>query len=325
VSAPAAERLFSSSVSAHEALTRRRNETIRRVAQARDLISSKEYFRDPGVTVFAAGSMGRADMGVRSDLDLFLLATKAFNDAEKNQLIECLDDVNLSLGYPQFMNRRYVKVYDLGDLLRKTGSPQDDSENYFTARMLLLLEAQPLVNDQTFRQIRDQILSQYFRDERGKSSYRPLFVLNDILRFWRTLCLNYETLRHEAGRPWWKKNISLKFSRMLTVYATVAVLTVRETSGKSDFEGTCDLVPLDRLSHALDMLNDQSLAKPFTTFLNDYETFLAWKEDESIDQIAEGREFQDKAQVVADRFSDFLYSLLMNDQIPPRRRKYLVI
>jgi hypothetical protein len=210
------------------------NTQARRLSALRQ-IGSEKLFTDPALTVFVAGSMGRSEMGVRSDLDLFLVSLKTCDELQQKTLIESLDALNGSLGYAPFSNRRYVKVYGLGDLLRNTGSPQDDTENCFTARMLLLLESRVLANEATYAQVLDQVLSQYFRDERGKASYRPLFLLNDVLRYWRTLCLNYEELRHDRERPWWKKNINLKFSRMLTVFATVAALTVQEVHSKADF------------------------------------------------------------------------------------------
>ena len=316
---------FTNVLNSHVRLSRRRDESERRKSEARRLIEARGYFTDPGLSLIVAGSMGRGEMGDRSDLDLFLLATKNFDESERAELVACMDQVNSELGYPAFSNRRYVKVYDLGDLLKNTGSPHDDSENYFTARMLLLLEALPLANDHTCCQIRDQVLSQYFRDERGKGSYRPLFLLNDVLRYWRTLCLNYEVLRHERDRPWWKKNINLKFSRMLTVFATVAVLTVREVHRKADFESVCELSPHRRLALALNHLGDQELLQEYHQFLDDYETFLGWKEDRGVDTRAETGEFQQTVQEVADRFSDFLHRTLTHDRIPLSRRKYLVI
>ena len=72
-------------------------------------------------------------------------------------------------------------------MLEALGGPQDDSENLFTARMLLLLEARCVCNQPLYDDIVDKILKHYFRDSRGKSTFRPLFLLNDLLRYWRTL------------------------------------------------------------------------------------------------------------------------------------------
>src|SRR6266481_8177946 len=300
------------------------NSDSRREAALQQIVKDR-LFTDPALTVFVAGSMGRSEMGSRSDLDLFLVSLKTCDESQQQELIDSLDQLNKNLRYTPFSNRRYVKVYELGALLRNTGSPQDDTENCFTARMLLLLESRVLANESTYLQVLDQILSQYFRDERGKSSYRPLFLLNDILRYWRTLCLNYEALRHDAEKPWWKKNINLKFSRMLTVFATVAALTVEEIHSKDDFVSVCDMTPIQRLARALDRLGDDALAPRFLCFLNDYESFLCWKEQGDIDTMVGDQEFKALVRSTADRTSDFLYRVLTHDKIPAERRKFLVI
>jgi predicted nucleotidyltransferase len=289
------------------------------------LITTDKYFADTAFTVFVAGSMGRSEMGVRSDIDLFLISRRNCDEAEKVQLIASLDDLNKNLGYPPFTTRRFLKVYHLDDLIQKTGSPQDDNENCFTVRMLLLLESRVLANGDTYSVVLEKVLEQYFRDQR-QTAYRPLFLLNDILRYWRTLCLNYEELRHDRARPWWKKNINLKFSRMITVFATVAALTVRNVHSMSDFSLVCALTPLRRLAIALDSLNDDSLMPEFEQFLLDYEQFLCWKDDASIiDATVQEESFKQSVRASADRVSDFLYHVLMNTQIPEIRKKFLVL
>jgi hypothetical protein len=191
--------------------------------------------------------------------------------------------------------------------------------------MLLLLESRVLFNSAQYSEMRDQILDQYFRDERGKASYRPLFLLNDVLRYWRTLCLNYEALRHDAGRPWWKKNINLKFSRMMTVFSTVAALTVPEIHCKADFAPDCDRAPIQRLALALDELNDDALLPRFRDYIDDYENFLRWKEDRGFDTRAKEEDFKQSVRSTAERSSDFMYDVLTHSNIPRTRRKYLVV
>jgi hypothetical protein len=291
----------------------------------RALAAHDAIFNDPRLTLFAAGSMGRAEMGGQSDLDPFIVAEKAVTVSEQGALITALDKLVAQLNYPRLSNRDYVKVYDLESLLRLTGSPKDDNENCFTVRMLLLLESVSITNIAMYTRVRDQVLGQYFRDERGKASYRPLFILNDIERYWRTLCLNYEVLRHEREKPWWKKSVNLKFSRMLTVFATVAALTVEEVHSKDDFLPVCELTPIQRLARALDSLDDETLAPGFDTFLNSYEEFLGWKERADISTMIREDAFKEHVRTVADRFSDFLYNVLTHNRIPQARRKFLVI
>ena len=75
----------------------------------------------------------------------------------------------------------------------------------------------------------------YFRDyEHHPKDFRPTFLINDIIRFWKTLCLNYEHKRNEAESRYVIKhkikNFKLGYSRLMTCFATVAILsTYRQT------------------------------------------------------------------------------------------------
>ncbi len=227
--------IFSQALDRHLALSARRCRSEEKLAEARAAVMTDSLLNDPELAVYVAGSIGRKEFGNRSDFDPFIVSINESDCSQERELICRIDRVNKDLGCEPFSNRSYIKVYRLTELLKHTGSPQDDSENSLTVRMLLLLESTYLGNPEAYRRVRRQILLQYFRDERGKDSYRPLFLLNDVLRYWRTLCLNYEQLRHDFNRPWWKKNANLKFSRMITVFATVAALTVEDIRGMADF------------------------------------------------------------------------------------------
>ena len=75
----------------------------------------------------------------------------------------------------------------------KLGGRDDDYENLFTARMLLLLESRPLVGSQMYERAIDAVLSEYWKDyEDNRSAFRPIYLTNDIIRYWKVLCLNYD-------------------------------------------------------------------------------------------------------------------------------------
>ncbi|MFT3907206.1 MAG: nucleotidyltransferase domain-containing protein [Steroidobacteraceae bacterium] len=309
-------------LSEHPQLAARSADSAARIERILEKLGGIGAFKDPGLTIFIAGSVARGESGKRSDLDLFVVTTKAFDVAKQEGFLAEIRKATVELGY-EAPTERFLKVLELAALLKNTGSPEDDTHNSFTARMLLLLESKSAINDDTYAFVRDQVLSQYFRDGRGKAVFRPLFLMNDVLRYWRTLCLNYEDLRHDRERPWWKKNASLKFSRMMTVFATVAPLIIVEMGDKSDFQPLCDQTPLQRLSWVLDALNDKDLRGEYAQALDDYESFLQWKEAD-IDAEA-ARQGYARLRAKADSLSSFLYRILHRDSIPIERRKYLVI
>jgi hypothetical protein len=91
------------------------------------------------------------------------------------------------MGFPAFSgDGRYLEVQYVHEMERVLGSPRDDSLNAFTARMLLLLESQPLYADGIYGRLLTRIIGFYYRDfsDRAKD-FLPVFLINDILRFWR--------------------------------------------------------------------------------------------------------------------------------------------
>jgi predicted nucleotidyltransferase len=286
------------------------------------------------VSVFVAGSLGRFETGRKSDLDVFLLAksiepnkkgTTRFPKLEEIQLLSKLIQVNTSLGLPEFSgDGRYLKVHDVNDIVESTGDANDDSENYFTTRLLLLLESKSIWNDELRQEAIEQVLENYFKDGKGKKDFRPLFLLNDILRYWRTICLNYERDRIAPTAKWWKKNLNLKFSRKLTVYSTILAIVTKAVETKQELIELTNMVPLQRLASVLDVLGDESFLDDFHIVLQDYEAFLAAKSHGEVDNPINDLTklgFRDKA----DRFGGFFINVIMSHKIDSTLRNYLLI
>ena len=222
---------YSNTLENHQELASRRDQARQRLSLVREKFAEyQNFFEEKKITVYSAGSIGRGDYGNNSDLDLFLISDNKkakFANLDSLRAVAHAITINEFLGYPNFSNDgKYLKVCELRRMLETLGSPQDDNENWFTVRMLLLLESQWICNERLYEAVTEKITAHYFRDSRGKQSFRPLFLLNDILRYWRTLCLNYELARDDQEKPWYKKNINLKFSRMITIFGTVlAIIT----------------------------------------------------------------------------------------------------
>lgn len=287
---------------------------------------SNTFFSPKRATVFCAGSIARQDSGKKSDLDLFIIADEETKLLDTYHYFSKLININQELNYPTFSNDgEFLKVYQLKELIALTGSRVEDSQNVFTARMLLLLESKPVCNDTLYEDFLSQVIKHYCRDANGHMSpFKPLFLLNDLLRYWRTLCLNYETIRHDPKKPWRKKNINLKFSRMLTVFGTVLPLI---TESKHSYQGIidlCKLSPLERLAKGLDALGNPEWESEFLNFLENYEYFLSLKETENIqDNIT--KDEMANLDTRADEFSSFLYSALTHHNVPLEYRRYLVV
>lgn len=326
------EGAFTRALKTHPELSDRFDYSSKFLSKAQTATAALLNTEWPNVAIFAAGSLGRLETGRSSDLDVFFLAKPADTPLDEARPISRLQEISLfaklieinaKLDLPKFSgDGRYLKVHDLRRVISSTGDAHDDSENLFTTRLLLLLESKPLWNADLRREAILNVLQYYFKDGKGKKDFRPLFLLNDVLRYWRTLCLNYERDRVISPK-WWKTNLNLKFSRKLTVFSTVLIILTKAAVDEESFIAMAEKVPLERLAIALDTLDDPSLLPKFLVFLNDYESFLAAKSFAELDQPNEERkkEFRKKA----DDFGEFLNTLLMNDRIDATLRRYVLV
>ncbi len=277
---------------------------------------------------FCCGSLGRGDFGKTSDLDIFVFSKKDEDERTRlsdRELLSELISVNKELSFPEFSNDgMFLKILSFPEMKKSIGYPKDDEKNLFTSRMLMLLESKPLFNENLYNSQMNEIVNLYFRDDVDRHSFKPLFLLNDILRFWRTLCLNYEIVRNDTTKPFRKKNINLKFSRMLTVFATILPIISKHQCSKEDVLSLCKQPPLNQLAIGLDNLSDDKLLDDFGEFLDRYEFFLSQKENMSDEMDIETRE-KDKLNATAVKFTDFLYKCLSHCKIQQEYKKYLVL
>ena len=123
----------------------------------------------------------------------------------------------------------YLVHYTQHELVEALGKRHDDAKNTFTARLLLLSESRPVLGTQVYDKTIDNVVEAYWRDyEDQKNDFTPTFLANDILRLWRTFCVNYgastssEPAEKKAKRK--LKNYKLRHSRLLTCYSALLYL-----------------------------------------------------------------------------------------------------
>lgn len=287
------------------------------------------------VSIFCAGSVARQEAGSSSDLDLFILhrpkdpldaTTQKLSRLHEFVLYSELIRINNELKLEEFSNDgEFLRVYPVREMSMAIGLPRDDHENLFTARILLLLESCCLFNDGLYRNAVDDVTAVYFRDDKdGNRPFRPYFLVNDLLRYWRTICLNYETSRYSRSKSWRKKNFNLKFPRMLTVYSTVLSVAVSPTMDRTRFADLIVRTPLERLAWALDIMGDHALLSKFSNILDIYEHFLAAKENHELaNELPDTMRKEFSAN--ADVFSDFFRECLMHEAVPRHMQKVIML
>jgi hypothetical protein len=281
---------------------KRRKYCLDRIEQISSALqkTSRAYFPDH-LCAYVTGSYGRLEAHPHSDIDVFFV----LNDADRKEALPRINEHHIyshlakickQLKFPDFSNDgEYLRVHRLSDILTNMGSPADDFSNNFTARMLLLLESQPLVGSDTYDRILKRIIKDYCRDYPDHDAdFRPVFLMNDIVRFWKTLCLNYESkrnLRDMGGYDRAKaqlRNLKLKFSRMATCYSMLVELIA--SSGPitpSRIFSIAKRTPIERLQNVVTQNSRKrsTVSTHVTELLVSYAWFLertGRKEEEAI-------------------------------------------
>jgi hypothetical protein len=278
-------------------LADRRTQTTARIAGLSTRLKTAEGLILGKASVYLTGSFGRAEASQHSDLDLFIVGKKdgkPGRDGKEGSLLNRLDEICIKadlirvtreLNLPQFSgDGRYLAHYSVHEFTKTLGTPEDDVTNTFTARLLLLLESRPLLESAVYQDVIEEVVTAYCRDYKDhKTSFIPAFLANDILRLWRTFCVNYEArtervpeLEKAKGKL---KNYKLKHSRLLTCYSALlyllAIYASQRTVSPSDAVAMIGLTPTERIES---LLARQDLGHAHATMrklLERYEEFLA--------------------------------------------------
>lgn len=307
---------------------RREKYSRKRLKELRSKLAPLDELKSfPSLTIVAAGSYGRLEASEYSDIDLFFLRVGSRENLIDprtrsmrlfGRVITVLDE----LGFPKLSNDcAFVDLVHTEDILSNLGGPVDDHANYFTARMLLLLESRCVYGEQAFDDVTATIVESYFKDFPDHSdTFRPIFLLNDICRYWKTLLLNYENKRKfRANAPVTRarkteqrvKNFKLKFSRMTTCFATIAALgSFRMPMTEQDVTQLTRLTPRERLELVPKRV---PITRPIVaSILEEYSWFLQMTQLRTADLEEHFRLKRERMKIYqrANKFGDGMYSLI---------------
>jgi hypothetical protein len=315
-------------------LSDRRAATAARIETIRAKLKATKSLAAGKACVYATGSFGRCEASTFSDLDVFIVGKRdgrTSPDGKEGSLLTQLDEICIKadlievtrqLQIPEFSgDGRYLVHYSVHDFTKTLGTPEDDVTNTFTARLLLLLESCPLLEETVYKEVIEEVIAAYWGDyEDHKTDFMPAFLANDILRLWRTFCVNYEAgtarMPEEQRAKRRLKNYKLKYSRLLTCYS--AILYLLAVYGRHNSVSPSDVLAMIELTptHRLEWLRDQSdLTSAHVTIdklLHQYEHFLETTNANESELISHFRNKDTSRQYIASasRFGDLVFDAL---------------
>ncbi|QDU73040.1 hypothetical protein Pan97_00060 [Bremerella volcania] len=193
-------------------------------------------------------------------------------------------------------------------LVHEIGGNNDTNQN-MTRRLLLLLESEPLSGKTTHSRLCRAILERYIVCDSPVSNaleYRiPRFLLNDVVRLWRTFAVDYATKKWERSNEGWAlRNIKLRMSRkLLFAKGMLLCFACEKTFAGSPSTSSLDEINLELLSYCYELSRVPPLAflasalhnlapKPLASrILRSYDQFIELLNNEDRRNHLEGLSF----------------------------------
>jgi len=177
----------------------------------------KELSLDNVALLVCCGSYARREASAQSDIDYVMVSDDTETASDLNERVR--SEISSIVPNSPSEGGAFGKPVSRSEILDKIGG-DDDSNKNITRRILLLLEGEWLFNEEGLRGFRREILDRYIGE--GMTDHQlALFLLNDIIRYYRTVAVDYEFKISGNGipKPWAIRNIKLVFSRKL-LYAS---------------------------------------------------------------------------------------------------------
>ncbi len=218
------------------------------------------------------GSFARSEAHKKSDIDFWLLISDESDPAEAEKY---LSEVRCALTENGFVcpnpEGAFARANILDKLIGKAGSKGDDADG-ITQRMLLLMESTWLVNEDFFVESRNKILAHYCKGL-GSEQKQPIYLLNDLIRYFRMICVNYQYNTGDDGEKWLIRNVKLRHSRVLIYAGLLSLILVSSTKdelAEKFILENLDLTPLERvflLCEAVESSSFDRIASAYDHFL----------------------------------------------------------
>lgn len=233
-----------------------------------------------GVTIVSVGSVARREASEQSDLDYFVITE---SDDDSSDAWEKVGGLITALGLrAPSPTGAFAKSVSTKKFLEAIGGG-DESNEELTRRMLFLLESEWLFGEATYESLVDKVIECYIKDKITQHQLARFF-LNDLIRYYRTICVDFEYKTVTGGKSWGDRNIKLMFARKLLYFSGVisAAETVQSNCGfkRRELKRLLRKTPLERVLDVCGSDAERALKR--------YDEFLGWLADGTARELLTG-------------------------------------
>ncbi|WP_210494010.1 hypothetical protein [Patulibacter sp. SYSU D01012] len=292
--------------------------------------SLRDVPRDPDASIVLMGSWGRRERTSGSDDD-FLVLVGGDPRPDARPALERLGDViGAGEAKPGTQGVFGQQVF-VGPMVGNIGL-EDDSNANLTQRMLLALESVPVVGREAYRGALERVVDGYLAGQ-AKDYRPPRFLLNDLIRYWRTICVDFAGKARAEEAKWGMRNAKLRLNRkMLFAGGLIPVLLCqlhRREEQRPFLLDALQAPPTDRLADAF--LRYEAVDEGVRA-LGAYDRWIGMLDDGDVRarltamtraQAAEDRLFRE-VRGLAKEFEQGLLALLFETRLSPLAREFVV-
>ncbi len=245
------------------------------VAELRRGLAQKAF--GESMAVVTVGSLGRREASEQSDVDYFIVyADGSLLDGVLEEVAEVIGTIGLR---GPSLTGVFAKAVSINEFVEVIGGSGESNEG-LTRRMLFLLESDWLYGQEIYRGLFRSIIERYI-GQKITQHQLARFFLNDLIRYYRTICVDFEYKTANGGKSWGDRNLKLMFSRKLLYFS--GVLAAAETAQsacefkRSELIRLLALTPVERVHDVCGVDAVRVLAR--------YDVFLSWMADSAKREI----------------------------------------
>ena len=247
------------------------------------------------ITIVATGSYGREEASSKSDIDHFIIydADEAADDAIKVELEQIEAVIKQHVPERSGSTGTFGKdaVIQFSEMKTNIGGEYDDNKS-LTRRMLFLLEGTWLYGEDRFERYQRSLLKRYMENSSEKAEL-PRFLLNDVIRYYRTIATDFEHKVFEDGKEWGLRSIKLRFSRKILYFGGILTIAEMADAGYRQWEERAiELFGIPVLSRIERLIDDRCGQE----VLEIYDQFLAKISDPEIREALKRVEKEERTQ-----------------------------